>query len=148
MRQILSLRGLIEQIVTRYGLNDLVDNRTPFIQEQQLLIDKIMVEHFSLPVLFDTQLVQDTIASLQQRYHTLKTTQDIATKTLRDHQIFVQELQKKSQFLTQNIEQIQQSISVQQTINYEDMQHTLTTLQQQQGQLWKENQSKNIQTIL
>ena len=135
-------------MLDRYGLHDLTHQRTPFVQEQQLLIDKIMIEHFSLPPLFDTQLVYDTIASLQQRYHTLQTTQDIATKNLRDHQFLTQELQKRSQLLTQKSEQIQQSLSVQQTMNYEDMQRALTRVQQEQAQLWTEKQSKNIQTIL
>lgn len=133
LRQIISLRAGIEQMLDRYGLNNMSTERTVFIQEQQLLIDKIMVEHFALPSLFDIQRITDTIAELQQRYHTLQTTQDIAIKTLRDQQHLTQELQNKSQLLTQNSEQIQQSLSVQQTLNYEDMQHSLTTLQQQQG---------------
>lgn len=56
-----------------------------------------MIEHFTLPKLFDTQVIYDAIASLQERYHRLQTTQDITYKSLREQQLFIQELQKKSE---------------------------------------------------
>ena len=148
LKQILSLRGSVQEMLRLYEWEHLADERRVFINEQQLLIDKIMIEHFTLPKLFDTQVIYDAIASLQERYHRLQTTQDITYKSLREQQLFIQELQKKSEWVTQKIHHIEQLLSVQQTLNYEDIQRALLLLQEQQSQLWNEYQSQQIYSIL
>lgn len=125
----------IDRLLQTYHMSELGKNRQSFIDEQKLLGDKVLMEHFSLPKLFDTDRLDHAIIQFQEQYHKFTTTQQLLSQQLLDHKKQSQQLEQQHNTLTQQITQIQHSLSLQRIVNYDDVMNQVSQLQEQQKSL-------------
>ena len=70
-----------------------------------------MIEHFSLPSLFNTDAIEHAIVEKQEEYQRVKTLQEIAIKKLSDERILIQNEEKKLKELTDEIVKIEHVVA-------------------------------------
>lgn len=108
LHAILSLWPEVVHLTERYDYKESLSDWQAFVSEQKLLDGKILIEHFSLPKLFDTNSLEQIIVSKQEEYQRIKTLQEIATNNLAEGKAFLQQGIKKQEDLTQEIQKIEQ----------------------------------------
>lgn len=143
LHTILWLWPEVVHLTERYQYKESLSDWQAFVAEQKLLDGKILIEHFSLPKLFDTISLEQIIVSKQEEYQRIKTLQEIAANNLADGKTFLQQGIRKQEDLTQEIQKIEQLLIWIQTLDYEALQKNLQDVQNKQELLWDREQQQS-----
>lgn len=134
LQTLITQRPTLQTIWKRYDQH-LDAQWLQFIQEQQLLGDKVIIEHFHLPTILATEEIKNCIADRQDHYHTQKTQTDLAQQALRTHENHITTIQQQYETIAKDISHIESQSQQRNEQVLLTLQDEIQHIQQQQTQL-------------